>query len=120
MQVRNQQLEPDMKLWTGTSLVVQTVKHLPTVQTVDRLGLDPWVRKILWRRKWQPILVLLPGKFHVWRSVVGYSPWGLKELDTNERLHFTSKLGKKYVKAVYCHSIYLTYMQSTSCKMLVG
>ena len=29
-----------------------------------------------------------------------------------------SKLGKEYVKAVYCHSAYLTYMQSTSCEML--
>ena len=29
-----------------------------------------------------------------------------------------SKLGKEYVKAVYCHSLYLTYMQSTSCEML--
>ena len=29
-----------------------------------------------------------------------------------------SKLGKKYIKAVYCHSAYLTYMQSISCKML--
>ena len=28
-----------------------------------------------------------------------------------------SKLGKEYMKAVYCHSAYLTYMQSTSCKM---
>ena len=28
-----------------------------------------------------------------------------------------SKLGKKYVKAVYCHPVYLTYMQSTSCEM---
>ena len=28
-----------------------------------------------------------------------------------------SKLGKEYVKAVYCHPVYLTYMQSTSCKM---
>ena len=30
----------------------------------------------------------------------------------------SSKLGKKYVKAVYCHPVYLIYMQSTSCKML--
>ena len=30
-----------------------------------------------------------------------------------------SKLGKEYIKAVYCHSVYSTYMQSTSCKMLV-
>ena len=29
-----------------------------------------------------------------------------------------SKLGKEHVKAVYCHSVYLTYMQSTSCEML--
>ena len=31
-----------------------------------------------------------------------------------------SKLGKEYIKAVYCHPAYLTYMQSTSCKMLVN
>ena len=49
---------------------------------------DPWVGKILWRRKWQPTPVLLPGKSHGWRSMVGYSPWGCKELDTTERLHF--------------------------------
>ena len=29
-----------------------------------------------------------------------------------------SKLGKEYVKVVYCHPAYLTYMQSTSCEML--
>ena len=29
-----------------------------------------------------------------------------------------SKLGKEYAKAVYCHPVYLTYMQSTSCDML--
>ena len=40
-------------------------------------------------RKWQPLRVLLPGKFHGWRSLVGYSPWGHKESDTTERLHFT-------------------------------
>ena len=34
--------------------------------------------------------VLLPGKSHGWRSIVGYSPWGCKELDTTEWLHFTS------------------------------
>ena len=44
--------------------------------------------KIPWRRKWQPTPVLLPRKFHGWRSLVGYSPWGLKESDTTERLHF--------------------------------
>ena len=31
-----------------------------------------------------------------------------------------SKLGKKYIKAVCCHPVYLTYMQGTSCEMLAG
>ena len=39
------------------------------------------------RRTWQPTPVFLPGKFHGWRSLVGYSPWGRKE---SERLHFLS------------------------------
>ena len=37
-----------------------------------------WVGKIPWKRKWQPTPVLLPRKFHGWRSLVGYSPWGQK------------------------------------------
>ena len=42
-----------------------------------------------WRRQWQPIPVLLPGKAHGRRSLVGCSPWGHKESDTTERLHFS-------------------------------
>ena len=49
---------------------------------------DPWVRKIPWRRKWQPTPVRFPGKLHGWRSLVGHSPWSCKESDTPERLHF--------------------------------
>ena len=40
------------------------------------------------RRQWHPAPVLLPGKSHGWRSLVGCSPWGCKESDTTERLHF--------------------------------
>ena len=43
-----------------------------------------------WRRKWQPTPVFLPGKSHGWKSMVGYSPWGRKESDMTERLHFLS------------------------------
>ena len=39
-------------------------------------GFDPWVRKIPWRRKWQPTPIFLPGKSHGQRSLAGYSPWG--------------------------------------------
>ena len=41
-----------------------------------------------WRRQWHPTLVLLPGKSHGWRSLVGCSPWGRWESDMTERLHF--------------------------------
>ena len=42
----------------------------------------------LWRRQWQPTPVLLPGKPHGQRSLVGCSPWGCEELDTTKRLPF--------------------------------
>ena len=45
---------------------------------------NPWVGKIPWRRKWQPAPVFLPGESHGQKSLVGYSPRGLKELDTTE------------------------------------
>ena len=45
-----------------------------------RLGFDPWVRKIPWRRKWQPTPVFLPGESHGQRSLEGYSPWGRKRV----------------------------------------
>ena len=46
--------------------------------------MDPWLRKIPWRRKRQPTLVFLPGESHGQRSLEGYSPWGHKELDSTE------------------------------------
>ena len=42
----------------------------------------------LWRRQWHPTPVLLPGKSHGRRSLVGCRPWGREELDMTERLHF--------------------------------
>ena len=53
-----------------------------------RSGFSPWVRKIPWRRKWQPNPVFLPGESHGWRSLVGYSPWGRKHSEKTEQLHF--------------------------------
>ena len=41
-----------------------------------------------------------------------------QQLELNMEQWTGSKLGKEYIKAVYCHPVYLTYMQSTSCKML--
>ena len=42
------------------------------------LGLEP--RKIPWKREWQPTPVFSPGESHGQRSLVGYNPWGHKEL----------------------------------------
>ena len=60
-----------------TSLVVQMVKHMPTMQETQVRSLgqeDPW------RRKWQPTPVFLPGESHGWRNLVGYSPQGLQRV----------------------------------------
>ena len=67
------------------SLVAQTVKRLPAMRETQVRSLG---REDPWRRKWQPIPVSLPGESNGWRSLVGYSPWGRKESDTTEWLHF--------------------------------
>ena len=47
-----------------------------------------------WRRQWHPTLVLLPGKSHGQRSLVGCSPWGHKESDMTEQLPFHFSLSR--------------------------
>ena len=49
------------------------------------------IRKIPWRREWQPTLVFFPGKFHGQRSLAGFSLEGRKELDMTEQLTLTSR-----------------------------
>ena len=91
-----------------------------------------------WRRKWQPTPVFLPGKpmYHrAWQATIhGVAksrtwlsdfplPWEIcmqvkkRQLEPDMKQWTRSKLGQKYVKAVHHHPAYLTYMQSTSCKM---
>ena len=55
-------------------------KNPPANVGDTRFRFDPWVGKILWRRSQQPTSVSLPEESHVQRSLVGYSPWGHKEL----------------------------------------
>ena len=67
-----------------------------------RLLAEPSLRALnlpsvfLCRRKWHPTPVLLSGKFHGWKSLVGYSSWGCIESDTAERLHFL------YIYSSFC------------------
>ena len=57
---------------------------------------DPWFRKFPWSRKWQPTSVLLLDKFHGWKSLAGYNPWGCRGSDMTERL--SSKNGTGSLK----------------------
>ena len=50
----------------------------------ERRGFDPWVRKIPWRRVWQPAKVFLPGEFPRMEEPGGLQSMGSKELDTTE------------------------------------
>ena len=69
------------KWFSGKEPACQCRRH-------KRCGFNPRIGKISWSRKWQPTAVLLPGKSHGQRSLVGCSSWGRTESDTTERLHF--------------------------------
>ena len=55
---------------------------------------DPWVKDIPWKRKWQPTPVFLPGKSHGQKSLAGYSPQGHKPLDMTQQLNTTTSIYK--------------------------
>ena len=61
------------------------VKHLPAMQETQ---VQSWVKKIPWRREWQPTPVFLPGEFHGQRSLAP-TVHGVSESDMTERLTHT-------------------------------
>ena len=61
-----------------------SVGQEPACQGRRRWRFNLWVRKIPWRRKWQPTLVVLSGRSRGQRSLVSYSPQGCKESDMTE------------------------------------
>ena len=76
-----------------TFLKIEVTRWLSSKESAyqcSRPGLDPWVQKIPWRRKWQPGVILLPGKSHGQRSLVGYSPWSCKESNMTEHTYTPS------------------------------
>ena len=72
------------KLSIGVSGVLKSI-------IIVLLSISPFMSDsvCLWRRKWQPTPVFLPGESHGWRSLVGYSSQCRKKSDTTEWLHFT-------------------------------
>ena len=61
------------------------------------LGSTPFQIGKIWKREWLPTPVFLPGEFHGQRSLVGYSLWGCKELNTTEWLTLSLFLSWKTV-----------------------
>ena len=78
--------------WPGIELRCPAVEAQSPNQWTTRKFPRHWFFKAclrqLERRQWHPTPVLLPGKSHGQRSLVGCNPWGRKELDTTERLPF--------------------------------
>ena len=74
-----------------------------------RHGFNPWARKLLWRRAWQPTPVLLSGESLGQRSLVGYRPRGRKELDTTEETAHTQARTCRTTRGLYsmlCSGLY--------------
>ena len=66
-------------------MVALVVKNLPAYAgDIRDTDLIPGLGRFPWRRAYQPTQVFLPGESHRQRSLVGYSPWGHKELDRTE------------------------------------
>ena len=91
--------------------------YAPTNNACDCLFLFIPLPTAFWRRQWHPTPVLLPGKSHGRRSLVGYSPWGHKELDTTEHTHTHTQIHwlNGYTSLFYFLMITL---QFTRCSLL--
>ena len=70
---------------SATGIHSHTGKMAPSTSVQWTLTGTQWFTR---RRQWHPTPVLLPGKSHGQRSLVGCSPWGLEKSDMTERLHF--------------------------------
>ena len=78
-----------------------------------RCRLNPWIRKIPWRRAQHHTSVFLPGESHGQRSLVGYSPYNLKESDTTQE-HTHTKSKKRMVVWVQSECKYVGCLLSWS------
>ena len=67
------------------------------------------ISTILWRRQWRLTPVLLPGKSYGRRSLVDYSPWGRKESNTIEQLHFHFSTEQQSESALCIHTSPLSF-----------
>ena len=76
-----------MYIWV--SQVTKWVKNPSAMQETQEMGLQALGWEIPWGRAWQSTPVFLPRESHGLRSLVGYSPQALEELDTTEATEHT-------------------------------
>ena len=86
-----------------------TAHNACTRRTCKRRRFDPWVRKIPWRRAWQPAPGFLTGKPHGQRSLAGYNPWGRKASGT--ALELSSPNGSKHLYTVWWFPLWLSFAE---------
>ena len=91
------------------------LKNLSAEPETSSTGFNPWVRKIPWRREWQPTPIILPGEFHGQGSLVGYSPQGLKESDTTEQLTHTRLLYSEFILKSRSVHLYIHICTQRAC-----
>ena len=73
--------------------------------STEDLGLIPGSGRSPGEGNGNPLPVLLPGKSHGWRSLVGYSSWVRKESDTTEQLHFVGRVNVlNFISQIYRNS----------------
>ena len=107
--------EPEIKLPTSNGSYKKQGNSRKTSTTASLTMLKPltaWITTNCGKffKRWE-YQITLPASCETCMQVKK------QKLELNMEQRTDSKLGKKYVKAVYCHPAYLTYMQSTSCRM---
>ena len=73
-----------LQMWKGFLGGTSGKEPACQCRRLKRCSFEPWIRKIPWKRKWQPSAVFLPGESHGQRNLEGYSLYGHKEMDTTE------------------------------------
>ena len=88
--MKNSLARLDIRMQRKESVNLKVEKNLPNLNNREKIDLKKVnsASGTYQRRQWHPTPVLLPGKSHGWRSLVGCSPWGREESDTTERLPF--------------------------------
>ena len=80
---------PTTIYWKDFTFPLSILAHFSNTRWPYMMGFNFRVSILSYqRRRWHPTPVLLPGKYHGWRSLVSCSPWGCEESDTTECLPF--------------------------------